>query len=123
MTPIVFGLILLTVVFNTVAQLALKGGMSSIGHFVFSWHNVLPIALKVASSPWIIFGLSTYVGSVIIWLLVLSRIPVSMAYPMASLGYVANAIAAYYIFGENLSMVRITGITIILLGVFLVAKS
>jgi len=123
MNFLIFSLILLCAVFNTVAQLALKIGMDRIGHFAFSFANVVPIAWKAITSPMIFFGLATYVGSVIIWLIVLSRAPVSIAYPMSSLGYVISAVAAYYLCGENLSLIRISGILIILLGVFLVAKS
>jgi len=123
MNLIVFALILLSVVLNTTAQLALKAGMIQIGTFSFTWENLIPIALKVMASPWIIFGLTVYVGSVFVWLMVLSRTPVSIAYPMISLAYITSALAAYYLWGENLSLIRITGIIVILIGVYLVAKN
>jgi multidrug transporter EmrE-like cation transporter len=53
----------------------------------------------------------------------LARVEVSVAYPMLSVGYVVNALAAWWLFGENLSAARIAGIGIILLGVWLVARS
>jgi multidrug transporter EmrE-like cation transporter len=123
MNYIVFLLILLCACFNTVAQIMLKTGMDRIGHFEFNWHNVIPIALQVALSPWVIFGLSFYIGSVIVWLMVLSRVPVSMAYPVSSISYITSAIAAYYLLGEDFGVMRIAGILIILTGVYLVAKS
>lgn len=123
MTIAVYSLIMLAVAFNTFAQLALKAGMSHIGQFAFSWHNLFPITLQVATSPWIIAGTATYVGSMIVWLMVLSRLPVSIAYPMSSLGYITSAIAAYFLLGDNLTPVRIVGIVIIIFGVFLVARS
>lgn len=123
MNLIIFILIILTVLLNTAAQIALKAGMMQIGTFSFSWENLLPITLKVATSPWIIVGMAIYIGSVSLWLMVLSRIPVSIAYPMASIGYITSAIAAYYLWGENLTITRIIGILIILIGVYLVAKN
>jgi drug/metabolite transporter (DMT)-like permease len=123
MNLIVFSLIMLSVVFNTAAQLALKAGISAIGTFSFTFANIIPISLKIISSPWIIIGMAIYVGSVTVWLMVLSRAPVSMAFPMSSLAYVTSAIAAYYLLGEDLSLVRIAGIIVIMIGVFLVAKS
>ena len=60
--------------------------------------------------------------SVGVWLLVLSRVEVGYAYPMLSVGYIVNAIAGYYLFQENPSLTRITGILIIA-GVYLVTKS
>jgi multidrug transporter EmrE-like cation transporter len=119
----IYFLILLGVLLNAGAQLLLKAGMSEIGHFEFNSSNLIPIGFKVIASPPIIMGVFTYVISVAVWLLVLSRVQVSYAYPMLSIGYVVNAVAAYYLFGENLSMMRITGILIIILGVYLVAQN
>jgi drug/metabolite transporter (DMT)-like permease len=116
--PLMMGILL-----NAAAQLLLKSGMDKIGAFAFSWNNVIPIAWQVAINPYIITGLCCYVMSVVVWLLALSRLEVSIAYPLLSLGYIVNAIAAYYLLHENLSMTRITGIVVILIGVYLVAKS
>lgn len=119
----IFALILFGVLLNAGAQLMLKAGMSQIGHFEFSAANVLPIGLKVMGNPPIITGLAMYVISVGVWLLVLSRVQVSFAYPMLSIGYVINALAAYYLFGEPLTSIRMLGIFIIIAGVYLVAQS
>jgi len=58
-----------------------------------------------------------------VWILALSRVDVSLAYPMLSLGYVVNALAAWYFFGEIISLQRAAGIGIILLGVYIMARS
>jgi multidrug transporter EmrE-like cation transporter len=118
-----FGLILLGVLLNAAAQLLLKAGMTQIGHFEFSLANALPIGLKVACNLPIITGLFFYVVSVGVWLLVLSRVQVSLAYPMLSIGYIVNAVAAYYLFGEPLTSLRVLGIFVIILGVYLVAQT
>lgn len=123
MNTIVLSLILLAVVFNTVAQLALKAGMNQIGQFTFHYTNLVPIAWQVMTCPWIVLGVATYVGSMLVWLMVLSRSTVGIAYPMSSLGYITSAVAAYYFLGEDLSMVRLLGIFVILTGVYIVAKS
>src|SRR5688572_20253185 len=117
----IFILILSGVLLNAGAQLMLKAGMSQIGHFEFSLANALPIGVKVMGNPPIITGLFMYVLSVGVWLLVLSRVPVSYAYPMLSIGYIVNAFAAYYLFGEPLTSLRMLGIFIIMAGVYLVA--
>lgn len=116
-------LILFGVLLNASAQLLIKAGMNRIGYFAFSWQNLLPITQQVSFNPYIISGLSCYVISVAVWMLVLSRVEVSYAYPMLSVGYVVNAIGAFYLFSEDLSFVRILGILVIGLGVYLVAKS
>lgn len=119
----IFMLILLGVLLNAAAQIMLKSGMNQIGHFDFNMHNLVPIGFKVMGNAPIISGLAMYVFSVVVWLLVLSRVQVSYAYPMLSIGYVVNALAAYYLFDEPLSSMRVLGIFVIIAGVYLVAKS
>lgn len=116
-------LILFAVFLNTVAQLSLKAGMNRIGFFNFSWANIAPISFQVASNPFILLGLICYIFAVVVWLLVLSRSEVSIAYPMISMAYILNAIGAYYIFNEELSMIRMVGIGIIIVGVCLIART
>ncbi|HTM63627.1 MAG TPA: EamA family transporter [Gammaproteobacteria bacterium] len=123
MPMMIFILILVGVLLNAGAQLLLKAGMGQIGHFEFSAANVVPIGIKVMANPPIVSGLALYVISVGVWLMVLSRVQVSFAYPMLSIGYVVNAVAANYLFGEPLTSMRILGIFIIIAGVYLVAQS
>ena len=116
-------LIMLGVLRNAGAQLLLKAGMRRIGYFEFAWANFVPIGLQVGANPFVLAGLFAYVLSVAVWLLVLSRVEVGFAYPMLSVGYIVNAVAGYYLFQENLSLTRITGILIIIAGVYLVTRS
>jgi drug/metabolite transporter (DMT)-like permease len=116
-------LILFEVICNVAAQITLKIGMSRIGHFDFHSGNIVPITMQVIMSPWIITGIVIYIISMIVWLVILSRIEVSLAYPLTSLGYVLNAVIAYFLLSEQVTVLRFAGIVVILLGVFLVAKS
>ena len=108
---------------NACAQLLLKAGVNAIGHFEFSTANMLPVGIKLATQLPIIGGLACYAISVIVWILALSRVDVSIAYPMISLGYIVNALAAWYFFGEIISLQRMAGIGIILIGVYVVART
>jgi len=117
-----FALILLGVLLNAGAQLLLKEGMNRIGHFDFSFANIFPISLKVLTNVPILAGLTSYVISVVVWLLVLSRVEVSYAYPMLSIGYIVNAVAAYFLFAEALTPTRVVGIAIIIFGVYLISQ-
>jgi len=64
----------------------------------------VPIGWKLATEPHIIGGLACYVISVVVWIMALSRVPVSVAYPMLSIGYIVNAFAAWMLFGESLAV-------------------
>ena len=123
MNAISFSLILTGVLLNAVAQLLLKAGTNAVGHFAFERGNILPVGWQLAAEPHIVAGLVCYVVSVVVWILALSRVEVSIAYPMLSIGYVVNAMAAWYLFGEVVTPMRLLGIGIIILGVFIVARS
>ena len=123
MTAISFSLVLFGVLLNAAAQLFLKAGTNAVGHFDFHLDNVVPIGLKIAANPHIIGGLACYVVSVVIWIMALSRVPVSIAYPMLSIGYVVNAVLAYYLFGEAITAQKLVGIGFIIVGLWLVARS
>ena len=123
MNAAAFSLVLTGVLLNAAAQLLLKAGTNRIGEFAFSLDNVVPIGLKVASSPFVLGGLACYAVSVVVWIMALSRVPVSIAYPMLSIGYIVNAGAAWILFGESLTAQKLIGIGFIIVGVWLVARS
>lgn len=123
MNAVSFSLVLAGVLLNAAAQLLLKAGTNRIGEFAFSLDNLVPIGAKVATSAPILAGLGCYAVSVVVWIMALSRVPVSIAYPMLSIGYIVNAFAAWALFGESLAAQKLVGIGFIVIGVFLVARS
>ena len=123
MTPLTLSLVMAGFLLNAAAQLLLKAGTNRVGEFAFALDNLVPVGAKIATSPHIIAGLGCYVVSVVVWILALSRVPVSVAYPMLSVGYVVNAVAAWLLFGESLGAQKLVGIGFIIVGVWLVARS
>jgi len=123
MNAISFSLLMTGVLLNAGAQLLLKAGTNAVGVFAFSSDNLVPVGWKLATEPHIIGGVGCYVISVIVWIMALSRVEVSIAYPMLSIGYVVNALAAWYLFGEAVTLTRLAGIGIIIIGVYIVARS
>ena len=123
MTPLTFSLLLAGVLLNAGAQLLLKAGTNRVGEFAFTLDNVVPIGARLIASPPILAGLGCYVVSVMVWILALSRVPVSIAYPMLSIGYIVNAAAAWFLFGESLTAQKLVGIGFIIVGVYLVSRS
>jgi multidrug transporter EmrE-like cation transporter len=122
-TSLTFSLVLFGVLLNAAAQLLLKAGTNRVGEFTFALDNLVPVGTKLALSPFILGGLACYVVSVVVWILALSRVPVSVAYPMLSIGYIVNAVAAWMLFGESLGAQKLVGIGFIVVGVWLVARS
>ncbi|MBI3776562.1 MAG: EamA family transporter [Gammaproteobacteria bacterium] len=117
-----FSLIIFGVLLNAVAQLALKAGVRDLGPIGLSMDQVVPTSLRLMGEPYLWTGLTLYAVSVVVWILALSRVDVSIAYPMLSLGYVVNAFAAYWLFGEMLTPMRLAGIGIIIVGVYVLAR-
>ena len=123
MSALSFFLVLCGVLLNAAAQLLLKAGTNSIGAFEFTARNIPVIAPRIALEPHILGGLLCYAVSVVVWIMALSRVEVSIAYPMLSIGYVVNAVAAWYLFGEAVTGTRLLGIVFIIIGVVIVARS
>lgn len=117
-----FSLIILGVTLNTVAQLCLKQGMTVIGKVSLEMSGLLDLILKTFTSPFIFCGMVCYIASFAVWLIVLSRVEVSMAYPMLSLGYIVTAVFGYYFWGESMEMYKIMGIFLICIGVGMMFK-
>lgn len=118
-----FGLVLSGVILNTVAQFLLKAGTRSLGALDMTHRSSFDFFLGAACSPYILGGLVCYVASFGLWIGVLSRLDVSVAYPLLSIGYVISAFAAYYIFGEAISTAKLLGIGLILLGVVVLTRA
>jgi drug/metabolite transporter (DMT)-like permease len=123
MTWAAFSFLFTGVLLNAAAQLLLKAGTNVLGVITLTRENWTAEFGRMAAEPHFIGGVACYGVSLIVWILGLSRVPVSIAYPMLSLGYVINAIAAHYLLGESVTLARWLGIGFIVLGVWLVARS
>ncbi len=123
MSLVSFLLIFTGVMLNAAAQILMKAGTNAVGHFEFSMENILPIGLKLATEWHIVGALFCYAFSVVVWILALSRVPVSIAFPMLSMAYVVNAIAAYYLLGEPFSATKLVGMGVIILGVIIISRA
>ena len=123
MTWAAFALILTGVLLNALAQLALKASVSDTGIISLDMQSLLSSAGSLASNLWLWLGLICYAVSVVIWILALSRVDVSIAYPMLSIGYIVNAVAAWHLFDEPMNLGKVVGIGIIIVGVYVLARS
>jgi multidrug transporter EmrE-like cation transporter len=122
MDMISFALVLTGVLLNAAAQLLLKAGTGAFAAIGLDRAHLIVSGFRIVTEPHVFAGLSCYVLSVAVWIAALSRVPVSIAYPMLSIGYVVNALAAWYLFGEPLTPLKLTGIAVIIIGVVLVAR-
>jgi multidrug transporter EmrE-like cation transporter len=123
MTGTALSIALLSVLLNAAAQLFLKAGTNIVGTVSFGDTNTVNTLLQIARVPWFWAGFACYGISLFTWIATLSRLPVSVAYPLVSIGYVVNALAAWWLFGESITMQKMVGVGFIIVGVILVSTS
>jgi multidrug transporter EmrE-like cation transporter len=124
MSLVTWVLILSGVGLNAAAQLALKFATRPLAQFTrFDLATLLASIGVLLRSPPFWLGMSCYAASLCVWLAALAKAPVSVAYPMLSLGYVVVAFASALWLGEALTPERLLGIALICGGVVLVSRS
>jgi len=124
MNWVVWMLILSGVGLNAAAQLLLKLATRPLAHYSrFDVETILAAALLLFRSAPFWAGMVCYAASLCVWLAALSKAPVSIAYPMLSIGYILVAWASMIWLGETMSPAKVLGIALICVGVVLVSRS
>lgn len=114
-SAVVWVLLAVAIVFNVAGQLLLKraamaGGASDGG------------AQRAFLSPWFLTGVSSLGLSMLLWVQVLRKVPLTIAHPLTGTIFVIVPLASHYLWGEPLPPTRIFGVLVILVGVVLVAR-
>lgn len=108
---------------STTGQLFLKMGMNQIGDFSFAPDALLTVLPQVILNPFIWVGFIGFIGGTVFWLGVISRAPLSLAYPILAMSYFVVVIEAWLILGEALTWQLLVGVVIIFAGVVIVGLS
>lgn len=116
-------LLLATVTLNVVGQLMMKRGMSSVGVISGELSAMANTLMRAFLNPFVIAGVAAYAFSSIFWLVLLSRVDLSYAYPALSLGYVLITLVSAFVLGEYVSALRWAGVFVICLGVIMISRS
>jgi drug/metabolite transporter (DMT)-like permease len=117
-------LILISVLLGVGGQLTLKIGMTQVGRIgVDALGEPFEVLTRVLLTPMVVGGLALYVLGAGVWLAVLSRVPLSLAYPVLALSYVVTPIVAWLVLGETVPAVRWIGLATICLGVVIVSRT
>ncbi len=115
--------IMVSVLTGAVGQVLLKKGMGSMGPLTLTMSQLGSTLWRIGTNPYVIAGLAIYVSGTVFWLVALSRVELSYAYPFASLSYVVMLAASWLLFHEDISLVRLLGTLVVGLGVFLISRS
>ncbi len=115
-------LIIMTVMINTTGQFVIKTGVNRIGKISIR-EDFFGTILKAFTSWIIIGGFGLYFLSAIIWIIILSRVELSWAFPILSLSYVITVLISPLLLHETFSPQRLLGTLVICVGVFLVSRT
>ncbi|MEZ4710440.1 MAG: EamA family transporter [Caldilineaceae bacterium] len=116
-------LLLVTVALNVAGQFMMKRGMSGVGAIGGDLNAIIAGLSEAFLHPFVLGGVAAYGVSSICWLILLSRVDLSYAYPALSLGYVLITLVGALWLGESVTALRWTGVAIICAGVILVSQS
>jgi multidrug transporter EmrE-like cation transporter len=111
-------LLLFAVAAAAVAQVILKHGMQIASSRAAETHGLLAVA--AATSPWVLLGLIVFGVSAVAWLTVLSRVPLSVAYPFNALGYLGILTASILVLHERANIWTWTGTLLVVSGLIVV---
>ncbi|MCL6706841.1 SMR family transporter [Pseudomonas sp. R2.Fl] len=116
-------LILISVCLSAFSQVILRYGMTrpAIAEALAGSSSFPSTLLTIAKSPFVIGGLACYGFGAILWLFVLSKIPVSFAYPFVSLGIVLTTITGVVVLRESISLTSAFGVMLVIGGILMMA--
>lgn len=115
-------LLLTTVSLNVAGQFLMKLGTNSVGSISGDIPTVVTNVMRALSNRYIIAGMAAYGLSSILWLVLLSRVDLSYAYPALSLGYVLVTVVSALALGEAVSELRWAGVVVICIGVIMLSR-
>ncbi|WP_341281425.1 EamA family transporter [Paenibacillus sp. FSL H8-0537] len=107
--------LLINILMLVTGQILFKLGLNQIGGVT------LQTAWKALFNAYIISGITLYALATLLWFVILTRMPLSLAYPLQSLAYVFGLLVALIIFKEPVSVTKWIGVLIIIVGVTFVA--
>ncbi len=117
-------LVLFSVACGVLGQVALKTGMTQVGRIGDAQTAyLLDTAWRVLTTPMVLIGLASYGLGAVAWLVVLSRLDLSFAYPFLALNFVLITLASRFVLGEAVPPLRWIGVLIICCGAMVVARS
>ena len=116
-------LLIPAILLSTTGELLFKIGMNRIGSFEFSTRAIRQVLPRILLNPLIILGFFGFGLGAVFWLAVLSRVPLSLAYPILALSYFVVVVEARLFLRERVTWKRMLGVAIIVVGVVVVGVS
>jgi drug/metabolite transporter (DMT)-like permease len=120
----ILSLITFTSLCDTFRELFLKSGVNSLNQFApGNIKGVIIFLLKLISTPWLWISLLFGFLSLFIWLFILSKVDLNLAFSLDSMHYIFIALASQFLLKEKVRLIRWVGTLLIVLGITLVTLS
>lgn len=117
-------MILFSVSCSALAQILLKYGMAQPAtQQALSSGDVWLITRLIGTDLSILGGFFLYGFGAVIWLFVLAKLDVSVAYPFVAIGFILTMALGCLVFGEVLTLRKVMGTLIVAIGIYLVATN
>ena len=117
-------LLLISISLAVVGQLTLKSAMDEVGRIGGDEvRKPVSTITRVAKEPKLWIGLTIFGLSSVFWLVVLSRVDLTVAYPMVGLSYIVVVAMGRFLFHEHVPALRWVGVSVIALGIAMIGLS
>jgi drug/metabolite transporter (DMT)-like permease len=113
-----FGLLFLSILSSVVGQFLLKAGALKLG--AVNAENAISHVLAIITVPELLGGLVTYALGAVAYILLLTRVSLSIAGPAIALTYVFAVMMGHFLFREAIPVERLVGLGLIVCGAILV---
>jgi drug/metabolite transporter (DMT)-like permease len=113
-----FSLLLISVLISVAGQFFLKMGAIKLGKVDTS--NAVSHILNMITIPELLLGLTCYGIGAVAYILLLTRVNLTVAAPAVSVGYIFSVLLGYFVLKEPISLIRVFGLGFIVTGVILV---
>ena len=111
----------INIILGVVGQFLMKFGVNKVGGL--EELGLVKFMTAAVLSPFIILGLGFYAFSAVLWVVMLSKLDLSVAYPALSLGYVLVLLVSMFFLGEQVSLAKFGGVLLIMAGIVIIFRS
>ncbi|GGZ71012.1 putative 4-amino-4-deoxy-L-arabinose-phosphoundecaprenol flippase subunit ArnE [Lysobacter xinjiangensis] len=111
-----------TIFLTSYGQLVLKW-QANVPHAPLpGWLGRLPVVVQMLARPWVLSAFVAAFGASLCWMMALSRLELSRAYPFMALNFLLVTLIAIPLFGESLSPAKIGGLILIVAGLIVISQ-
>ncbi|MGZ9586205.1 EamA family transporter [Paenibacillus marinisediminis] len=114
-------LVIVSILLSSFGQIAMKYGTLKLTNL--DNLTIFQKLIEYFMNLYVVSGFLLYGISAVVWIFAISKLPLSIAYPMVGLSYVLVMILSYFIFNEPITIIKVIGMVLITSGVIVIAKA